>query len=310
VKEFNDFLGDVINIIKERLGEEYTVNTEKILKNNECEFVSILIDRDDNDAKVGKVTPAIYMEQWYELYCDGCSIEDVVTEIIGVYEASLEDVKGFESINEDKENIASHIFFRIINAGNNKRLLEESPHVIFEDLAMTFHYMCSNDGKMLQSFRITNSLAESWKLKKQELYSYAMMNTPILFPEKFMSLKSIILKHNEEMVTFDEEVEYGIDNEIPMYVLTNETGFNGASAMLYSSYIKKMAEKFGCDIYILPSSIHEVILLPINKGMEVEELENLVKEVNENHVEPIERLSDNVYVYSRENDNIIMCRKQ
>jgi len=307
VKDFNEFLDEVVKDINYRLGSDYNINIERILKNNACEFVSILIDRHQDEEKGAKVTPAIYMEKWYEMYCEGYLMDDIVQEIIGVYEASLEEIKGFEEIKSDKENIASHIFFRVINADANKSILSQSPHVLFEDLAITFHYMCSNDGKMLQSFRITDTIAMSWNIDKQELYDYAMMNTPVLFPEKFMSLKNIVLEHNHEIASFEEEVDEVIDYDIPMYVLTNETGFNGASAMLYSVYLRRLAEKFESDIYVLPSSIHEVILLPDKGKMSVLELGSLVKEVNEKHVEATERLSDNVYRYSREQDDIVMC---
>ena len=164
--------------------------------------------------------------------------------------------------------------------------------------------MCSNDGTMLQSFRITDSIASDWGLDRDELYDFAVKNTPVLFPEKFMALKSILLNMNKGESIFEEEVESVSGIDIPMYVLTNETGFNGASVILYSSYMRKLAERFECSLYILPSSIHEVILIPASCGVDCGKLRELVEDVNVKHVDAAERLSDNVYIYSLDEDSI------
>lgn len=304
MKDYNTFLDEVVHGIEERLGARYKVKVERILRNNACEYQSIIINGMDDTIHDCKVSPAIHMDYWYGMYSDGMGIENIINEVIEIYEVGKYEAKGVELLANAKHTVASHIFFRIINAAQNIELLTGSPHIRIEDLAVTFHYMCSNDGTMLQSFRITDTIAADWELTRDELYEYAKKNTPVLFPEKFMSLKSVLLNRNKGKTVFDEELEMVSDSEIPMYVLTNETGFNGASVILYSSYMKMLAKRYGSSLYILPSSIHEVILIPMSCGVDGIELKSLVEDVNAKHVDATERLSDNVYVYSLEEDRV------
>ena len=81
-----------------------------------------------------------------------------------------------------------------------------------------------------------------------------------------------------------------------MFVLTNDTKVNGAAAILNDDNRQEIAEKVG-DFYMLPSSIHETLIIPKDAGMEFKELEQMVQEVNQTQVAPGERLSDHVYEY-------------
>lgn len=304
MKDFNNFLDEVVHGIKDRLGERYKVRVERILKNNSCAYQGILISSPDDSIHDCEVSPAIHMDYWYDMYNNGMEIEEIMNEVIELYEVGKSEAKGVELLSDAKNNVASHIFFRIVNAAGNIELLTSSPHVRIEDLAVTFHYMCSNDGAMMQSFRITDKIAADWELTRDELYDYAVKNTPVLFPEKFLSLKSILLNLDKGSTVFENEVASAADEDIPMFVLTNETGFNGATVILYSSYIKKLAQWYDCRLYILPSSIHEVILIPESCGVDSAQLKGLVEDVNRKHVDVAERLSDNIYVYSPEDDSI------
>lgn len=304
MKDYNTFLDEVVRGIEERLGDRYKVRVERILRNNACEYQSIVINEQNDNTSDCKISPAIHMDYWYDKYIDGIDIENIVSEVIEIYEVGKNETKGVGQLADAKNNVASHIYFRIVNAAQNVELLTGSPHVRIEDLAVTFHYMCSNDGTLLQSFRITDKIAAEWELTREELYDFAVKNTPVLFPEKFMAMKSILLNMDKCETVFEDEVESVCDLDIPMYVLTNETGFNGASVILYSSYIRKLAERFESSLYILPSSIHEVILIPASCGVDCGKLRELVEEVNVKHVDAAERLSDNVYIYSLDEDSI------
>ena len=92
-----------------------------------------------------------------------------------------------------------------------------------------------------------------------------------------------------------------------MYVCSNSQKVNGAGVILYKDLLKQFAEKTGSDFYILPSSIHETLLVPVSDQMEVEALRSMVREVNATQVAPEEVLSDNVYIYRREDDKISLA---
>lgn len=303
LEEYNVFINKIIIGVEEKLGKGYEVKTERILKNNSCEYQSLLICNVGSGNEECRVSPAIRMDCWYDLYKEGFCMERIIDEILAAYDKGIKEAETIKGMCCDGENIASHIFFKVINASRNTEILNNSPHVLFEDLAVTFHYMCSNDGSMLQSFRVTEKIAKEWGMSADDLMGYAMKNAPVMFPEKFMNMESVV--NDLCMVRGESECDDSSSKiEIPMYVLTNESGFNGASAILYSKNLEKLAERYNSNLYILPSSIHEVILLPQCEYDDIKGLRELVKEVNENHVELIERLSDNVYLYNAKKKKI------
>lgn len=86
------------------------------------------------------------------------------------------------------------------------------------------------------------------------------------------------------------------DSQDTIFVLKNNTMVNGAAEILNDDTRQEIAEKIG-DFYVLPSCIHETIIIPKDAGMELDELEHMVQEVNYTQVAPDERLSDHVYEY-------------
>ncbi len=125
----------------------------------------------------------------------------------------------------------------------------------------------------------------------------ALANTPKLLPPELKSMNVLIQEAFLEREISESEAYQ--EGEIPMYVLTNIMHFNGAAAMLYSDIISDFAEELETDFYILPSSIHEVILIPKVPDLEKQVLEQMVREVNQEEVDQQERLSDQVYCYWR-----------
>lgn len=116
-----------------------------------------------------------------------------------------------------------------------------------------------------------------------------------------------IYNHSYEDVRniIEEEVEkLKSDRELNMYVLTNSIRTNGATCISYPDILKDFADKHQSDVYIIPSSIHEVILLP-EKDLEIDGFNQMIAEVNRKELDPTEVLSDHMYMYSRSEDKII-----
>jgi len=96
------------------------------------------------------------------------------------------------------------------------------------------------------------------------------------------------------------------DISADMFVLTNISRINGAACMLYEDVLSNFANSIDSDLYILPSSIHEVIIVPQVNNLDKTELCQMVKEVNAEGVADDEILSDHVYVYNRTNHTITL----
>ena len=138
-----------------------------------------------------------------------------------------------------------------------------------------------------------------WEVTTEELVQYAGENTKHWFPERTADMTEVVsaFMQKNKPKTVDEAISS------KLLILSNTSGINGASVLLYDNVIKELAEKFASDLYILPSSIHEVLLLPVNSGADVENLKKTVRHVNEVAVSKEDYLSDNVYIYRRKTNS-------
>ena len=150
-----------------------------------------------------------------------------------------------------------------------------------------------------------------WKVDINTLYGLAEINTPRLLPAEIKTMTEVMKKIAGEYMESDwgdTFFEGLLDESIPkpLYVMSNCDGMKGAAVILYEGVLKEFAEKIGCDLFILPSSIHEVLLVPYEESVNAAELEETVKMINLAEVPKEEVLSDHVYLYSRKTDQVIM----
>ena len=127
----------------------------------------------------------------------------------------------------------------------------------------------------IKSIKITNELLDKYGVSKEELHKAAMQNSEKIFPAKY----------------------YKTNDLVPFNILTNEIGYLGAAALFYPNQMEKIAASLGGNYFVLPSSIHEVLVLPDDGNLNYMELEQMVKEVNETTVDRKDQLSNNVYYY-------------
>ena len=147
---------------------------------------------------------------------------------------------------------------------------------------------------------IYNSHLEMWGITKEKLCEAARKNTPELFPPEFAGMEEILGEAFREREGEEED-------RLPMYVLTNRERRFGAVNILYDGVLAEIAEKLQDDLYILPSSVHECIIVPRCVSSSQEELEEMVRSINCTQVLPEEVLSDHVYCYERGEHRLRMC---
>ena len=176
------------------------------------------------------------------------------------------------------------------------------PHVRVLDLALVF--CCLVDASTLgtATILIYNQHLKLWNLTKDDLCSLAYKNTPILLPCEIRDMSDVIadlFSHAGPVSGFED-----IAGVIPMYVLTNKTKLNGSACILYHNLLQDFAETIESDLYLLPSSVHEILILPSYIDNTPKELSDIVREVNRTQLSAEEILSDHVYFYSRETGQI------
>lgn len=307
---YENFIGEITEMVKKKMGGEYSIQTYKVTKNNSLELESIVILQ-----KGKNYAPNIYLLPYYEAYIQGADMEELVNGLCNVYYKY-----SAPPLNEDftysYEDIKTYIIYRLVNYERNKKLLEKIPHIKYLDLAITFHCLVREDVDGIGTIRITNEHLKMWGSSVEMLLSQATKNTQKLFPPSIRSMDEVILAMLHEERKEDKENELSdqllgsilgdqnCSNQHKMFILTNEKGINGATCLLYENILKKFSDQIHTDFFILPSSIHEVILVPYDKTITKEALKEMVRDVNYTQVARDEVLSDQVYYYSRKNNAI------
>ncbi len=205
----------------------------------------------------------------------------------------------------DFDRVREKIVPRLISKEWNRELLELRPHKIIADLAVTYHILMGHDFSGIASSPITNSLMEAWGVDVDTLHDQALQNLPKLLPSTFQTMSYVLVSMMGEDA--GELISVMPPADEAMFVLTNEQKVNGAAALLDKEIMQTVIERIGKEFFVLPSSVHECIVVPATADMDVLSLVSMVREVNQSQVAPDERLSDSVYVYTEEGGLRIAC---
>ena len=272
-------------------GEGGNITINHVIKNNGCEMDGLVIMEKGKD-----IAPTIYLDSFYELYTNGENIKNIIRQIEVIYEQNKNNVTFDVNILKHFDTIKDKIVYKVVNYRSNEKLLEQVPHKRILDLAVVFYCLLDNEYGRSATALIYNNNLKNWNVTIDDVYKAALKNTPDLLHSKISSMAALFEKCG---VNVDGE-EVDLKDYVPsdMYVLTNESKLNGAACILYENVLYDFAQKLGADLYILPSSVHEVILLPKLSMFEKDELVNMVKEVNTEGVAADEVLSVLLYSYT------------
>lgn len=297
---YNQFLEDVRAAVQERLGSDYEIRIQKITKNNGILLDGLIIGKTSKN-----IAPTIYLNSYYMHFTHGMSLQEILEDIISAYKENNEMVLGDMRELLDINNLKDKVAFKLIQREKNQELLKDVPYIEFQDLAVVFYLILDEHKGGQMTALIHNSHMEPWGVEKKELYCLAMRNTPILLPPEIKTMKEImcdILKGRLEELEMEEMVDDLLDldsQKPPLYVLSNKKQINGAGCILYDRCLKNFADSRESDIVILPSSTHEVILVPDDGNLDYSELQKTVGQINESEVPKEDVLSDKIYKYSR-----------
>ena len=197
-----------------------------------------------------------------------------------------------------------HLTIQLLPQKGNEELLAEVPHILWLDLAVVFRYYWEEE-RYCCSMLIQWEYLADWNVTVEQVWRKARENMPRLFPVKLCSVEEAMRDMREGMEVKSQKIrdrkrETGLS--VQLYLLTNQRGYNGATAIFYEGVLKEFAERVGKDLIILPSSIHEVLLIPDDGTSSYEMLSALVREVNRSEVPRRDQLSDHIYRYLREKD--------
>ena len=237
------------------------------------------------------VSPIFYLENLYELHKDGYSINELVDKTVHNLKSHIENHPEIPDLTA--ESAREHLYCTIVNTSSNEEMLKKVPHERLEDLSVVARFKVGDDG----SFLVTHDICKTLMMTSEEVMEAAHANTE---RQKFRCqsmnevLREIMLGEGMPE-SYADEVTHSQGEECPMWVLSNESRIDGAVAMASQDTLKEAHDKLGEDYYILPSSRHEVILVPESVVSSVEDLKSMVHEVNATEVSETDKLSDSVY---------------
>ena len=285
--EINNFARKVCRAVEESLGENYNVELKEVRKNNDVLLHGLTIQAKDHN-----VVPTIYLEHFWKSYEEGVPFSEVIDKLMRVYgqdaPAHSVDMEFFK----DFDKVRDRICYRLVGIAENRKLLEDIPYVEFLDLAICFFYAYSGEDLGEGSILVHHSHMKTWETSVSELMNLAKENTPRLFPSHCSAMDEVL-----EEVLGEKKCDPAGAREVPMKVLTNNRRLHGAVCMIYQDVLERCAEDLSSNLYILPSSIHEVILLAEGEMADPKELKKMIMQINRTQVAPEEVLSDSLYRY-------------
>lgn len=268
---------------------DYRVFIEKVTKNNGVILTGLIIMKNS-------ISPTIYLNDFYTDYIGGASFDSVLLRINSIY-ASNADTYKFKIPNiKCYDDVANKLFIKVINREKNSKLLKKVPHIDFLDLSAVIYALLGSTDEGISSTIVKNEILTYWNVEEEELFKAAYNNSNMLFPLEICSMRKILESYG---------IKYPYCDEIDMYIASNNKRLNGAAAIMYKELFDEFCIRHSLNsVYIIPSSINELILLPIDDDINPAAIQQMIREVNRENVSEEEFLSDNLYRYNKKTKKI------
>ena len=290
--DYQNFKIKLVELVQKEISDITEISLERIPKNNGIYMEGMVFSREGEN-----ISPVIYVEEYYQYWKKGVSMEKLVEKIVWTYSHFKPLARVTDDFFKDYDRLKSRIFYKIINYEKNRELLKKIPHRRILDLAMVFYYQV-DEVEPPATIMIQNSHLSMWDVTPEELEENAIKYTCLCLPAEFLTMA--------QLAGMDEEdVNDVLDEEsCPMYILTNKKRRYGAGTIFYPGIMEQAQKLLGDNFYILPSSIHECILIPEEGNYDQDRLAEMVTEINEQHVDAREVLSDQAYYYLKKDGRI------
>ena len=236
----------------------------------------------------------VSLEKFFDQADEGRDIRDIAGDIKKTVDSAAKEMPTKEAVKSitEYDNAKKNLFIEVVNTDHNAEMLKNVPHKNIEDLSAVCRIDASKEAGYGASVLVNNKMMAAFGITAAELFADAEQMAPISHPAKVVTLSSMV----NELIGGNpaEEVNSGSPQTL---VATVESKTLGAGIIDYPDFMKDMADQIGGDFFVLPSSIHEVLIMPDDGVTSLRGLEDMVHEVNRTQVDPSEQLSDSVYHY-------------
>lgn len=288
---FGEFVDEVRRSIKDYLPEKFAdaeVHVDQFQKLNTA-YLGMQVKREDQ-----MVVPNINLNARFADYQENrmsleAAMRTIAEQVQLAPEIQTEWLKDYSQVKD-------HLFIRVSDAKENEDFLRMSPHKEVDGLAVSYHIAFEGLHGVEASTPVSYKMMEMYGVTAEQLHADALESTQRLYPVKYASMDEVM----QQMMGIEPDM--AADMMPPMegpqlMVLTNTQGMHGAGALFYPDQLETIAQQMGTDFFVLPSSVHEVLILPDDGSQDLDSLQFMVREINRTEVAPEDRLSDFVYHY-------------
>lgn len=296
--EFFNYIKDHVTGYLPPVFEKGRIELVEMVKNNDIRMTSI------NIVKQGeKSCPAIYLDSLYELYTNGKKLDECVADVADVrIERDVPElVKKLTCL--DYGSVRKNLMIRMCDPEWNKERLSQTVYTMQGDYAAIYYIRIGQDDENFATAAIKPEMLETWGVSMEQLHADAMAanreRNPILCNITEI-MDEIIFGIEPKNMLYEKEIFSPGVMENPLYILTNDERMNGASLLLREDLLEQIGAVLKTDYYVLPSSCHEVMILPAFTELDITAMTEMVRDINAAEVEPRDRFSDKVQYYSRD----------
>lgn len=296
LQEFSAKLSEALEYSMNAIyGVDVTAQVSPVIKTN-GEQLGINVHFSDSN-----IAPTVYPEKAFGQYQEGFSLKEIADKMSQtVFEAHKQSPKIPEfTLEEAKKSIT----LTLVNTERNEQMLENTPHFELGDLSAIPRWYISEE----TSFVVHNDMAAKLMLTPDEVLQIGQANINAQqFEIKPMQeiLKEIFVRDGMDPETVDMMMP---ESDGPqMIVMSSQNHIQGSNSILSEDALNQVHDMLDGDFIVLPSSIHEVICVPVTEDMKAEDLRSMVREVNMTQVAPDEFLSDNIMKYDGQKLKMVM----
>lgn len=290
--DFNEFQNQILQEAKERMwGVQVEIRPVEKLQGES--YTGLSIQPNDSPVAATLNLDAVYNQ----MVDQGKTFQEVADDLISHAVDVIVDMPKID-VNDltNYDQMKNTLVVQVIPTDRNADMLADIPHKNIEDMSLVYRMQIDQNETSTSSVLITNAMLENYGVTLDQLHQDAMDAAVINNPATFRSMQEVL----SDLMGMPADLMPPMDSP-QMYVASVESSLNGAGVIAYPDFMNQVAEQVGGDFFVLPSSVHEVLVIPDDGSMNRHDLELMVREVNASEVLPKDQLSDNVYHYDSQN---------
>lgn len=290
--------------------EQFVEDVERTLYERGIENVNITVNHVDkmNDSydamtvstEGSNIAVFLHVENYYDALNEGVDYQEIVDHATADINKRINEMPSLDLDKlMDYQQVKERLSLEVVSAERNASVLETVPHKLMEDMAIVYRINLDINNSESGTVLVNDSLMKMYGISGEQLHEDAVQNASIIKPFLIKGMSQVMM----EMMSPEEAELFGIgeaSNEL-MYVATVPDKTKGAGVLAYDNFMEYAVEKLGGDFFVLPSSVHEILLVKDDGEAKYEDLKQMVEQVNETEVSPEDKLTDSVYHYDSKN---------